>query len=659
MTVFTDPIVEISLDGEWVDITEWTRPDKKIVINRGRSDEASNVDPGSCRLTVDNLDGRFSPRNPNGPWYGLIGRNTPIRISATYEGTTYVRFVGEVSAWPQRWNVPQNEVLTPIQAAGILRRLGQGQRPLRSPMYRQTMSLEYGAPVAYWPMEDGSDAESLASATGGMPLSILPGVSVAAYSGFPGSEPVPTMGSGYLAGDVPFYAATGELQVRWLQHVPADGMGGNDPLSIVTIFTEGRPHAWRVRHAGGNDLQVNGYDHSGTGVYTSGNLVQFTPNGRNLRMSLELTQAGGQVDWTLASLTPDGRRNSAAGSVAGTVSIASRVRVAPSGLLGSTAVGHLSVHDQITSIFDLGNALAGFRGEAAGRRVERLCGEEDVPFIYVGSLDDTSPVGTQASDTLLNLLQAAAGVDGGILYETRGDIGLTYRTRTSLYNVVEPAAPTPPPSTGGGTGGGVDVTATTACSGIAWYTEVPVPPHQVGDLLLLAVRSAVDDAAPTCDGWTVRETVVDDPGNGDGVTAVLTRTASGEPDSYTVYIGGSWPAAAAAVMLATSGVTGVDTSGQDAPTGLRTSVAGVDLGAASTDYAVQVVGSTLDTWDGTLYSLSADSWDRLAFASSTVSEAVPSLLVLGATGGTAPPTITSGDTALSWALAAVSLPVAA
>jgi hypothetical protein len=39
------------------------------------------VDPASCSLTLKSPGGLFSPDNPRSPYYKLIGRNTPMRVS--------------------------------------------------------------------------------------------------------------------------------------------------------------------------------------------------------------------------------------------------------------------------------------------------------------------------------------------------------------------------------------------------------------------------------------------------------------------------------------------------------------------------------------------------------------------------------------------------
>lgn len=75
--------VEISIGGLWTDITEYVYK-QPIEIERGSADESTYTSPTKCTFLLNNIDGRFSPRNPNGPYFGELKPNTPILIS--YEG---------------------------------------------------------------------------------------------------------------------------------------------------------------------------------------------------------------------------------------------------------------------------------------------------------------------------------------------------------------------------------------------------------------------------------------------------------------------------------------------------------------------------------------------------------------------------------------------
>ncbi len=77
-----DVSVELYYSGTWNDITAtndvYTRD--PIEITRGRPDQVSRIPPSTLSLSIENRDGKYSPRNPTSPLYGLIGRNTPIRV---------------------------------------------------------------------------------------------------------------------------------------------------------------------------------------------------------------------------------------------------------------------------------------------------------------------------------------------------------------------------------------------------------------------------------------------------------------------------------------------------------------------------------------------------------------------------------------------------
>ncbi|MFD3917113.1 hypothetical protein ACFWR1_37135, partial [Streptomyces sp. NPDC058603] len=85
--------VDLMVDGAWSNITNDVYARDEIRITRGRSAEGQQVDFGRCSLTLNNRDGRYSPRNPMSPLYGKIGRNTPMRVSVM-TGTPYLELTG-------------------------------------------------------------------------------------------------------------------------------------------------------------------------------------------------------------------------------------------------------------------------------------------------------------------------------------------------------------------------------------------------------------------------------------------------------------------------------------------------------------------------------------------------------------------------------------
>lgn len=87
MTWPEDEVLEIKVEAgglepgfTWTNITDYVYKES-IRITRGSADESSRTQPSTCSFLLNNLDGRFSPRNPHGPYYGLLKRNTPLLVS--------------------------------------------------------------------------------------------------------------------------------------------------------------------------------------------------------------------------------------------------------------------------------------------------------------------------------------------------------------------------------------------------------------------------------------------------------------------------------------------------------------------------------------------------------------------------------------------------
>jgi hypothetical protein len=430
MAIFS-PVVELLLDGIWTNVTSDVRLADGVNITRGRAEEAETSDPATCNLTFNNRDGKYSPRNPTGPYYGKIGRNVAIRITVS----TSSRFYGEVSSWPQRWDKTGRDVWTPIQAYGILRRLGQGSTALKSTMYRG-LTVQSDV-VAYWPCEDAEGATQFASALPGHPAMKQHGtVQVSSFDGFAASAPLPLASNVTWQGSIPAYTTTGETQVCFLMAVPAGGVAAT--AGVCYLRTTGTAQTWKLTVNTSGSLRLQAFNSVNTQIEDSG-FVAFAVNGKLLRVSIELDDSGSGVDWTIAILEVGKSTGSAsAGSLAS--NSVDRLRwvamnqSAPTPLMDDVALGHISVHNVITSIYGLHDELNAYSGEFAADRFARLCGEEGVASTVVGVASDSTRMGPQTPATLLELLTAVAEADMGILCEARDSLGLLYRTRSSMYS---------------------------------------------------------------------------------------------------------------------------------------------------------------------------------------------------------------------------------
>lgn len=87
--VFRYPLVELYAGGDWHDVTEDVRHRSGIKVDRGRGGEDDSTPPQTCTVTFDDSSGAYNPRNPTGPYYGSLGRNTPLRVGLRLASTTF------------------------------------------------------------------------------------------------------------------------------------------------------------------------------------------------------------------------------------------------------------------------------------------------------------------------------------------------------------------------------------------------------------------------------------------------------------------------------------------------------------------------------------------------------------------------------------------
>ncbi|MFK0140723.1 hypothetical protein [Streptomyces murinus] len=661
--------VDLCLDGStWTDITSDVRKEQQIKISRGRSDWGQQVDYSRCALTLGNADGRYSPRNPAGPYYGKIGRNTPLRVSvntgsvaldlpgatgdyastpdatalditgdidiridatlanwvlaeypssgqasyprteligkfsanqrsyamsiiqgrpylewsvdgsnsiaawcltglplttsgrlalratldvdngaggwtATFytassingswvqlgnpvvssSGTTSIfsgtsslkigdathlafnpamgrvhaaqvyngiggtlvanpdftaqtsgatsftdstsktwstsgntqitnrktRFVGEVASWTPQWDTGGFDPVVAVDAAGVMRRLGVGNVPTKSPMYREfTTAGRMGVGiVAYWPMEDGADSTSLASAYGHQPAVFTAGVSLAAYSGWVASDSIPTLTTGSLRATMPSYTldsvSTGS--VGFFANIPAAGVLSTQRLMSCT--TTGSATTWSVWLNISGNLAVRAYDTDGTQLFDSGfdtNVI----NGLDKYVILAQAQNGANVIWSLtvvdiagSMLTAIPNNSVQSFQLTGTLTTATTGRVTQvqfgqdAGMNGA-AIGHLALGATAAAFTASIGVLVGWNAEDAASRTARIGAEENINSYPTAPGDEQC--GVQPRDSALSIMRSAGDVDSGILAELRGRLGLRYVTRASMYN--QPAA---------------------------------------------------------------------------------------------------------------------------------------------------------------------------------------------------------------------------
>lgn len=438
---------ELNLAGTWTDITAFVMlRDQVQITGMGRADESSSISASQITMTLKN-DGRFTPKNAAGAYSPNILRNTQIRVSVNATSSTGVaynqfRFFGEISSWPPATDISGRDNYVSITAAGIWRRISQSSVTIGSPYSRYAEQLTgTSVPATYWAMEDGSGSAVLVTDVGAGAAATFTGTPSFAADGtsFPGSDALMQFNGARITAAVTSAATPTNTVVRFALSVPAAGdteastfTGGAEVCKIFsTSATIKRVDVSLVA----NQLQIHGYTSTAGGTAAFSGTITTKVNGVPVLVSVELTPSGSSIAWALRIIKPGAAAalDQVTGThTASTIAAVTQVFLDGQGRLADTSGGHLGVFYAVPSLVTAAAALSGFAGEFAVDRFNRLCAEFGIATTVIGST--SAAMGPQADDTLANILQSIEDTDGGLLYETRDQFGLGYRTLISLQN---------------------------------------------------------------------------------------------------------------------------------------------------------------------------------------------------------------------------------
>lgn len=425
--------------GTWLDITDDVYQRDKLTITRGRSDEQSQASPQRMAFTLDNRDGKFSPRNPLSPLYGMIGRNTPVRCKI--DNGSFTRFYGDIPGIAPVWDESHSDNFIQVEAYGILRRLGQGQ-PVVSNALRDWI-LQQSTLAAYYPLSGGEDTI--------YSQNIAPG-KTGSFRGF--NSPLFTYGK--------------DLGASWLgpgmelNDAPAptymEGTGGAVASNAAFDFVFQSPALgvldlqlfptldsyWRVRLNTSGDagtLQVTYYDdNNGLITETATAAIPALQDTLLHTCRFELrTVAGPNVNYLvyIDGVLVDSGTN----SLGQTLSRIPLFRFNYSRFVNQTVMNmsHLTLWADntaanIPSVTDYYDAAFAYTGETAIDRINRVCSDGGIAVVTGGFASESMPMGPQFTETRLEQIRDCESTDMGILSEKRDAPGLVYLGRTLLYN---------------------------------------------------------------------------------------------------------------------------------------------------------------------------------------------------------------------------------
>lgn len=406
--------LELWLGGAWVDFSDRLLT-QTLSPNPGRTSGGNQVSPSTIAFSLDNPLGDLTPFRAESTYFPGIDVGMLVRYSAYWDGNWHVRGVFEATEVVPHWPYGDlsdgtttgqpGESYVAISASDILQRLSDNQQPLLSALDRAVLA---DGPSQFWPMTDGSDSTRPASALpSGVAMQLHSGTLDFAAAEGPAGAPGPMLDM-----------SAGALTVAF----PTVGGTGYTIELIAKLTTAADPSdlMFRMRFAGS--------------INTISEDCDFIPNdGQWHHYLLAESQVGADVyrerwldgvldfDFTFAGTTvlhPNGLN----------------MNVEPP-FFGPVQIGYVAIHPH--AAVDAAaryQAMRGWAGETAGRRVERLAAEQGISFTSTGDLDETSPMGPQPTSTLYAAFRECEDADLGIFHAQREANGVHYRTRGSLYN---------------------------------------------------------------------------------------------------------------------------------------------------------------------------------------------------------------------------------
>lgn len=371
------------------------------------------------------------------------------------------RFWGQIPDWTPQADQSGNFKTVPVVAYGLGESLGAGARPLRSALTRAMDGVAEGdfVPVAHWPLEDGTGTTKPGNLVlGGPPAQVSGAVTMAAYSGAAGSDPVPTLGvGGQIAGVFPpiTLAADGLGQKIWqyqFMGVVPSSIAADSVFLDISVPDTGGDRIVRLRvqwvNASGI-LTLRPYDRTGAQVGT-GSAIDFGSFpvlfDKAVLFGISIFTVSGSpgfVSAQFAGFLPGSATSPVSFGLnswsAPTIPVPRDWRAYGNAPNAGWSFSHAAIYTDPAILTtpnqqDNADAIDGFLGELAGVRMPRLAREEGVPFELIGDADDTQPCGPQTSGSLLDNFRTAADADQGILFEPRDRLAIAYRTRASLHN---------------------------------------------------------------------------------------------------------------------------------------------------------------------------------------------------------------------------------
>jgi hypothetical protein len=370
-------------------------------------------------------------------------------------GNVDIRAHLECSSFPNRWDTSGNDAWVPIEAAGLLRRLGNGQEPASTGLRDWIMSQD-PVPTSYFPLA-GREGTKYSLNLGDVQTNrnrfYAEGTPYYTYGkdfGTPylgtGMELNATGDTSNMRGDVT--TSDNNFTLDFVMQSPAieTDTGGvlKTNMGVLKILVWSYDYdRWQLQlqdAANGGTLQVTWFADDGINshLFPATAAIPALRDNEIHTCRFEIYTSGSDQGYRVyidGELVDDGLWALTLRPMRGVW----MYQMYYWRYVGQTVmnIGHLTGWSDPgvpapPAASEFHAAAMGYAGELAADRMERIAALGGIPLAIAGDNADTMPMGPQYSESKLSQLRDAEQADMGFLTEPRDWFGLEYRTRVDM-----------------------------------------------------------------------------------------------------------------------------------------------------------------------------------------------------------------------------------